>query len=414
MTTTIFLTIFLTLTFLEFITVYTLKVLNMNSVLKNRFEIPSFFKDFISNDDYKKSINYSLKKEKFSLMKNTVSLILILLILFSGLLGHLEQFVSSLGFNSYLTGLLFIGSVSLLMFIISLPFGLYSTFVLEEEFGFNKMTFKGYFQDLIKQGVISIILGSILLVAIFFFIDKTMDLWWLWASIFFVAFQLFILIIYPTVIAPIFNKFTPLEDGELKDRLEELAKKTNFPIKGIFVMDGSKRSGHSNAYFTGFGKSRRVVLYDTLIESLSVDELHGVLAHEIGHWKKGHIKKRMFLSFVTMPVIFFILSLALNFIPLFEIFSMTPGTSYGLLVLISLVSTSFTFFISPFTNFLSRKDEFEADKYAQEIIGTGEPLKNALLNLSKENLSNLTPHPAYSTYYYSHPPVSERVKKIQD
>lgn len=414
MTSTTFLTIFLSLTIIEFITVYTLKVLNMNSVLKNRFEIPDFFKNFITEENYQKSIKYSLKKEKFSVFKNSFSLGIVLFLLFSGVLGDLEQFINSLGFNTYISGLFFIGSISLAMFIMELPLTLYSTFVIEEEFGFNKTNIKAFFSDILKQGILAIILGSILLIAIFFFIDKTANLWWLWASVFFVAFQLFILIIYPTVIAPIFNKFTPLEDGELKDKLEELAKKTNFPIKGIFVMDGSKRSAHSNAYFTGFGKSRRVVLYDTLIESLTVDELHGVLAHEIGHWKKGHIKKRMFLSFITMPVVFFVLSLALSFPPLYEIFNMSIGTSYGLLVLISLVSSSFTFFISPFTNYLSRKDEFEADNYAKNIVGSGDSLTNALLKLSKENLSNLTPHPAYSTYYYSHPPVSERVKKIQD
>lgn len=406
--------IFLTLTFIEFLTVYTLKVLNMNSVLKHKSSIPDFFINLISQNEYSKSTEYTIRKEQFSINKNIISIILVLLILFSGILGKLENFILSFGYNNYLSGLLFIGVVSITIFLIELPSSLYSTFVIEEEYGFNKTNIKSYFIDIIKQGAITLILGSVLLISIFIFIDKTEGLWWLWASVFFILFQLFILIIYPTVIAPIFNKFTPLEDGELKNRLEELAKKTQFPIKGIFVMDGSRRSGHSNAYFTGFGKSRRVVLYDTLIESLTTEELYGVLAHEIGHWKLGHIKKRFLLSFLTMPVTFFILSLAIEFKPLYEIFNMIPGTSYGLLVLISLVSSSFTFFISPFTNHLSRKDEFGADKYAKEIIGDGESLKNALLNLSKENLSNLTPHPAYSAYYYSHPPVFERVKKLQN
>lgn len=411
MTTNLFLLIFIILTVAEFITVYTLKVLNITSVLKNRNEIPDPFKELINTDKYKRSCEYSVRKENFSLSKTIVSLITIAILLVTGILGVIEQGVISFGLHKYLTGLFYLGLISAIMFIIDLPFSLYSTFVIEEEYGFNKQTFKSLIGDIVKQGILSIILGGILLTGIFFFVDKT-DLWWLWASIFFISFQMIVLIIYPTIIAPIFNKFTPLEDGELKDRLFELANKTNFPVKGIFVMDGSRRSGHSNAYFTGFGRNRRVVLYDTLIESLSVDELYGVLAHEIGHWKLGHIKKRMLLSFITMPLIFFILSLAINFPPLYEIFGMVQGTSYGIILLVSLVSSSFTFFISPFSNYLSRRDEFGADKFAKDIIGDGESLKSALLTLSKENLSNLTPHKGYSTYYYSHPPVSERVKKL--
>lgn len=411
MSNSIFLTIFIILTVAEFITVYTLKVLNINSILKNRDDVPEPFKEIISYDKYKKSSEYSVRKENFSIIRNFVSLGTIALILITGLLGIFEEIVISMNLHQYLTGLLFIGLLSVVLFFIDLPFSLYSIFVIEEEYGFNKQTFTSFIGDIAKQGILTSLLGGILLTGIFFFVDKT-DNWWIWASIFFISFQMIILIIYPTVIAPLFNKFTPLEDGELKDRLFQLAKKTNFPVKGIFVMDGSKRSGHSNAYFTGFGKNRRVVLYDTLIESLSTDELYGVLAHEIGHWKKGHIKKRMLLTFLTMPLIFFIVSLAINFEPLFAIFNMNSGTSYGILVLISLVSSSFTFFITPFTNHLSRKDEFEADSFARDIIGDGESLKSALLTLSKENLSNLTPHKGYSTYYYSHPPVSERVKKL--
>ncbi len=406
--------LYIALLTLEFLTVFTLTSLNINSVIKNRESIPLLFQSLISKESYSKSIKYTLRKEHFSILRLIFSTLFSVIILFSGFLGKIESVLSSYISNSTIYGILFIGIITFILSISEIPFSIYSTFVIEEEFGFNKMSIKSYISDTIKQTVLTVFLGGIILFALFMFIEKTGSIWWLLASTFFILFQLLLVVIYPTFIAPIFNKFTPLEDGELKTELEKMATEAKFSLTGIFVMDGSKRSGHSNAYFTGIGKTKRIVLYDTLIENLTVQELCGVLAHEIGHWKMGHITKKITLTFLTIPVTFFIISLLIGFQPLFTTFGLQPGTYYGLITLIMMISSSFTFFLTPLSNKLSRKHEFEADDFAKKIRGESDSLINALLKLSKDNLSNLTPDIYYSTYYYSHPPVSERVKKLSE
>lgn len=408
-----FLNLYIVLLSLEFLTLYCLTILNINTVLKNRKTIPELFREVVTSENYNKSVKYTIRKEHFSIIRLIISTLLSATLLISGFWGTIETFLTFYISNNIILGLSFLALAGFILFLIDLPFSFYSTFVIEEEYDFNKMTIKSYISDLFKQGILSVILGGLLLTVIFLFMDKTRETWWIWASVFFISFQLLIFIIYPNFIAPLFNKFTPLEDGELKDKLERLAGKAEFSLSGIFVMDGSKRSKHSNAYFTGIGKSKRIVLYDTLIESLSIDELCGVLAHEIGHWKKGHIAKRLLLTFVTVPISFFILSIALNFDSMYLAFNLKPGTYHGLLLLIMMISSSFTFFLSPVTNKLSRKHEFEADKYATDLTGESSSLSGALLTLSRDNLSNLTPNSAYSAYHYSHPPVTERVKKLK-
>lgn len=414
MNQTLFLTIYITLLTIEYLTLTTLTILNMNSVIKNRNDIPKLFSGIISKENYTNNVKYTLTKEHFSILHLTLSTITTALLLLTGVLGMVENYLRMMTTDKIILGLLFVATVSVLLAIIELPFSLYSTFVIEERYGFNKMTFKSLLSDMTKQIILSAILGGIILSALFLFMDKTGDVWWLWSSLFFISFQLILLIIYPSLIAPIFNKFSPLEDGELKNELEELSNKANFKISGIFIMDGSKRSGHSNAYFTGIGKNRRIVLYDTLIESLSTNELCSVLAHEIGHWKKGHITKRILTTFLTVPVIFYILSLAIGYTPLYSSFGMIPGTYHGLLIILTMISGPFTILITPISNYISRKHEFEADNFAMEILGNKCELTSALISLSKENLSNLTPHPSYSAFHYSHPPVAERIKKLNN
>ena len=408
-----FLIIYLALLAGEFITLFTLTVLNINSVLRNKNSIPELFKTIITEDMYKKSVNYTIKKEHFSIFNLVFTTILTALILLSGFLGSIEELIMNYFTNKIIVGLVFLGVVSSIIGLINLPISLYSTFVIEEEFGFNKMNIKTYITDTIKEVILTTILGAFIVTILFIFMDKTGSFWWIWATIFYISFQLLMVLIYPNFIAPIFNKFTPLEDGELKEKLENMAKKAQFSLSGIFVMDGSKRSGHSNAYFTGIGKTKRIVLYDTLIKNLSTPELCGVLAHEIGHWKKGHIKTTLLKTFLVVPVVFFILSIIINFPVLFTTFNMEIGTYHGLIILISLISSPFTFYFKPLSNRSSRKHEFEADAYAKELTGEGESLISALLKLSKDNLSNITPDANYSNFHYSHPPVNERVEKLQ-
>ncbi|MCF6335435.1 MAG: M48 family metalloprotease, partial [Spirochaetales bacterium] len=233
------------------------------------------------------------------------------------------------------------------------------------------------------------------------------------ASAGFFAFQLLLSIIYPLIIAPLFNKFSPLEEGPLKDSLYKLADKLNFRTRGIYVMDGSRRSGHSNAYFTGIGKSKRIVLYDTLISSLSDDQIAAVLAHEIGHYKKHHLLKSLILSFMVTGAGFYIVSILMNYLPLFEAFGFSRVSYHGIFVILSFAAGPFTFFLTPLFTMWSRKHEYEADAFTARNTGYGNDLKEGLIIMTRENLSNLTPHPLYSFYHYSHPTVAERVKAIE-
>ncbi|MDC7232345.1 MAG: M48 family metallopeptidase, partial [Spirochaetales bacterium] len=270
-----------------------------------------------------------------------------------------------------------------------------------------------YFSDAVKQLFLSVLLMTPLLLGIFFFMDKSGSLWWIYASGFIVAFQLIVLLLYPVLIAHLFNKFTPLEEGSLRTRLISLAERCGFGTSGIFLMDGSRRSGHSNAYFTGMGKFRRIVLFDTLVESLSEEELEAVLAHEIGHNKLKHIPKRLISSILTITGALFITSLCMNWQELFQAFSFSAPAYHSILIILMFCSSPLSFFLSPLGNYRSRKHEYEADAYACSRVDRKDSLKNALLGLSRENLSNLTPHPLYSTFHYGHPALAERLKAME-
>ncbi|MCD6397808.1 MAG: M48 family metallopeptidase, partial [Spirochaetaceae bacterium] len=321
-------------------------------------------------------------------------------------------FIQGYGFNPYLEGLIYIFLLSIIFYIVSLPFSIYSQFKIEEKFGFNKTTIPLFIKDQIKNLILSGIIISVLLIGLFWFMDKTGSIWWIIASVGFLIFQLVLSVIYPLLIAPIFNKFTALEDMELKKSLDMLAEKLSFKTTGIFVMDGSRRSAHSNAYFTGVGKSKRIVLYDTLISILNPPQISGVLAHEIGHYKKHHLLKGLILSFVMITLGFYAVNLLMNYLPLFEAFGFTRVSYHGILVILAFASGPFTFFIAPLFTMWSRKHEYEADAFAAENTEYGKDLKEGLIIMSKENLSNLTPHPLYSFYHYSHPTVAERIKAI--
>ena len=291
-------------------------------------------------------------------------------------------------------------------------FSIYSQFKIEEQFGFNKMTIGLFIKDQIKSLVLSGIILSILLLGIFWFMDTAGAYWWIIASTGFIIFQLVLSIIYPLLIAPIFNKFAPLEEDDLKHLLKTLADKLKFKTTGIFVMDGSRRSGHSNAYFTGVGKAKRIVLYDTLVSILSNNQIAAVLAHEIGHYKKHHLIKGLALSFFVTTLVFFVVNFFLNFLPIYEAFGFSRISYHGIFVILSFAAGPFTFFLTPLFTMWSRKHEYEADAFAANNTNYGEDLKEGLIIMSKENLSNLTPHPLYSFYHYSHPTVGERIRAL--
>lgn len=403
---------FIIATIFEFIMVLILNLLNLNQVKKNTV-IPDRYKDKLTEDTFSKSRKYTIAKLKFTFLYEGYDLLLLLGFIFINGFCYLENLVLRITNIETVQAVLFCFTLSFAKEILDLPFSLYQTFVMEEKYGFNKMTIGLYFLDLFKKIVLTVIFGAPILMFLFWVIRAAGSLWWLYGFIGVSVFQIMILVIYPTWIAPLFNKFIPMEKGELKDAIFKIAQDVNFKISEIFVMDGSKRSSHSNAYFTGLGKNRRIVLFDTLINQLSKDELVSVLAHEMGHNKLKHIQKMLILSLLLMLIFFYGLSLLLFYPNLYQAFGLSGQNIFPALVIFSLIISPLSFFISPLLNILSRKHEYEADHFASKASNTGKYLQSALLKLNEKNLSNLTPHPLYSFFYYSHPTLEERLNALE-
>lgn len=410
--------IFLLLFILEFVVEFILNELNIRQVRKNTaaHAVPKYFQGRINEDEYEQSARYTLAKARFQRWSEVYGRILILFLLFSGLLPFIDDAIiimlpQSLS-NLHMTGVLFCLAVGLIFSLASLPVDSYSTFAIESRFGFNKTTVSLYFSDKLKGVVLGILIGGPFLFVVLWLMQATGEYWWLCAFVFITMFQLLLIIVFPTFIAPWFNKFEPLASGELRDRILALANQIGFEASGIFLMDGSKRSAHSNAYFTGIGKAKRIVLFDTLVEQMTIDQGVAVLAHEMGHYKMKHIRRMMIVQSVILFIGLYILSRLVNYEPLFTAFGVQPS-NHAALVLFSLLSGPFTFYLTPLMNFLSRKHEYEADRFAAITLGSGKPMEEALINLTLKNLSNLTPHPWYSAYHYSHPTATERIGAIR-
>ncbi len=397
---------------LDFLFQNYLTVLNIGELKKNSVSIPAIFANHIDFETYRKSVEYTRVKSYFTIFSGMLSSIILLVIILTGTFGRIDLFISGYGLNPYLEGIVYIFVLSILFYIIGLPFSIYSQFTIEEKFGFNKMTPGLFIKDQIKNLVLSGVILSFLLLGLFMFMDKAGPFWWIIASVGLIIFQLVLSILYPLFIAPLFNKFAPLQEDDLKNLLKVLADKLKFRTTGIFIMDGSRRSGHSNAYFTGVGKAKRIVLYDTLVSILSNKQIAAVLAHEIGHYKKHHLIKGLVLSFFVTTLGFFVVNIFLNYLPLFEAFGFSRVSYHGIFVILSFAAGPFTFFLTPLFTMWSRKHEYEADAFAAKNTDYGEDLKEGLIIMSKENLSNLTPHPLYSFYHYSHPTVGERIKAL--
>jgi len=388
-------------------------------VQQHRSAVPKQFAEKITLPSHQKAADYTIAKTKLGLIDLFIGAILLLIFtLFGGLQWLSVHLVSLLGTGmNYQLGLL--TSFALITGLIGLPMEYYHQFVLEEKFGFNKMTIKLFFTDIIKNTLIGAVIGLPLLWVILKLMGNAGDLWWLYAWLVWSGFQLLMMVLYPTVIAPLFNKFKPLEDESLKTRIEGLMQRTGFASKGLFVMDGSKRSAHGNAYFSSFGAAKRIVFFDTLIERLAPQEIEAVLAHELGHFKKKHIVKRIALIFV----------LSLGFLALLGFLKMQIWFYTGLgvqpliignvagsndamaLLLFMLTLPLFTFFFSPISSLTSRKHEFEADEFAAQYT-KADDLISALVKMFDDNASTLTPDPLYSTFYDSHPPASVRINHL--
>jgi STE24 endopeptidase len=377
-----------------------------------KLELPAEFADTYDAEAYRNSQAYTRVYTQFGFITSTFSILLTLTFWFLGGFNYLDQIVRGWQLGAVGTGLVFIALLVLFKSVFSLPFSVYSTFVIEERFGFNKTTAKTFVLDLVKSLLLGLILGGPLLAGLLYFFQSLGEMAWIYAWLATTLFTLIVQFIAPTWIMPLFNKFTPLEPGELKDAILDYARRLKFPLKGVFMMDGSKRSSKSNAFFTGYGKNKRIVLFDTLIKNHKPAELVAVLAHEIGHYKKKHIIKSLMISIAHSALVFYLLSIFLSHQGLFNAFYMEQMSVYAGLIFFSMLYTPLEMILSLLLQIFSRKNEFEADRFAATTIDHPEDMVSALKKLSRDNLSNLTPHPLYVFLNYSHPPVLQRIGAI--
>lgn len=377
-------------------------------------EMPEHFQKAYNKEKYVKSQEYLKAKTKFSLFSSTFSLLLILGVIHFGTFGFLNDFVNLQTDHFILQGLLFIAIIYVFQDIISLPFSIYYTFVIEEKFGFNKTTVGLFISDKIKSYVIFVVVGSIIITPILYLFHEYEKFGWLIAWSLLTIFMIAVQPLFVHVISPMFNKFTPLEDGKLRTSIEKYTKLVDFPLARIDIMDGSKRSSHSNAYFSGFGKSRRIAIFDTLVKKHSNEEIVSVVAHEVGHYKLKHIIQGTIIGIIETGVMLFIFNIIMNEYALFRVFGVSDLSVHAGLVFFSMLYAPVTMVTSIISTAISRKNEFEADKYSYDTTKNKEALVSMLIGLAANNLSHLTPHPFIVFLSYSHPPVLERIKAINN
>lgn len=389
-----------------------LSALNQKNVLAHAGRVPDAFKGTVDSATFLKSVQYTLAKSQFSQFETAYDTLFLLSVLFTGLLPKLHLLFQHWLGNSAWAMAVFLFATIILLSLPGLPFDWYGQFRLEERFGFNTTTPKLWLADRLKGLGIGLLIGCPLLALILKLVEWTGPLWWLWAWGVMLVFQLIMLVLAPVLIMPLFNKFSPLPAGGLRERLLALGQRTGFHAKTIQVMDGSKRSRHSNAFFTGFGRFRKIVLFDTLIQQLTEPELEAVLAHEIGHYKKKHIPKMLLWSAASSLVAFYLISVLAKQPWFYHSFGFESGGIVPALLLFALLAGVVTFWFSPLAHWWSRRYEYQADAYAAQTMKEPRSLIGALRKLNEKNLSNLTPHPFYSGFYYSHPTLLEREQAL--
>jgi STE24 endopeptidase len=381
-------------------------------VSAHRMHVPPQFAGEISLVEHQKAADYTIEKTRFALIGVMVEAVIVLAFTFGGGLQWLHDISSALLPEGIARGVVLIALVALLLTLLDVPFDLYRTFVIEERFGFNKMTLGLFFVDLLKSLLIGAVLFLPLVGVILWLIDALGPSWWIYAWMVTVIFGVFVTFIAPTVIMPLFNKFSPLQDAEIRERVQKLAERCGFRVKGLLVMDGSRRSAHGNAFFSGFGSSKRIVFFDTLLSQLRPPEIEAVLAHELGHFKLKHVIKRMAWSFSLSLAFFWLLSFLMYREWFFESLGVVTASPAMALILFALILPPFTFLLKPIASMYSRKHEFEADEYAARYASAVD-LASALIKLYRDNASTLTPDPLHSAFYDSHPPALTRIARLQ-
>ncbi len=374
--------------------------------------IPTEFEGYVDKEILKRVMDYTVERTRFGFIGSVFNNIVVVIFIFGGLLDIYNSWVSSLRWPFVISGVLFFLILSYAGMFLSIPFSLYSTFKIENKYGFNTMTPKLWLTDFLKSILLSTVITGILVSVGLWLIQSSPNYWWIWVWGFFLIVSLFMMYISPYVIEPLFNKFTPIEEKGLEDKIKDLMQKVKIRVSRVFKMDASKRSRHTNAYFSGIGRVKRIILYDTLLEKMNHDEILSVLAHEAGHWKKKHVLKMIvateMLSFIGIYISFMILQTDF----LTYLFQIKHGTFFAKIVVLGFIGSIVFFPFIPLGNYFSRRFEKKSDRFASQLIGNPESMVSALIKLSKDNLLNLHPHSLYAAFYYSHPPVVERIKTI--
>ena len=394
----------------EYLLSFSVRTLNIRALSS---KLPEEFRDVYDNEKYIKSQDYTKTNAKFSYLTSTFSLGLGLWFILSGFYNSLDLYARGFGFNEIITGILFFGILFMINDILSLPLSIYKTFVIEEKYGFNKTTYKTFITDKIKQYFLLVLIGFPFLYLVLLFFDIFKDNAWLVVWLLMASFMVLIQPLFNNFIAPMFNKFTPLEEGPLLEKIKKYLEKVDFPVKKLEVVDGSRRSGHSNAYFSGFGKNKRIALFDTLIDQMDDDEIVAIVAHEVGHYKLKHIQTGMISGIIQTGIMLFALSLFVNNENLFNVFQVENVSVYASLVFFSMLYAPISIISGVVSMIISRRNEFSADSYSAKTANLPESLISGLKKLSSENLSNLTPHWLNVFLNYSHPPVLDRVNALK-
>jgi STE24 endopeptidase len=398
-----------------------LEYLNYKHLKIHGSKVPQVFESVIDEEKLTKIKNYTIEKIQVGIVNTIYTTVIMIVFIFGGLINYFNGLILELGYSYYVSGILFFILIFVAYTILEIPFDLYSTFKLEKKYEFNTMTGKLWFTDLIKTIVVSAVIVSVLIFSILFTIAQFQQTWWIWSWIVFFVFTMFIMYISPFVLEPLFNKFTPVEDADLILGLKNLMREIGIKVSKVLKMDASKRTKHTNAYFSGIGHVKRIVLFDTMMEKMNKEEITSVIAHEAGHWKKKHIIKNVIIFEIISFLFFFAAYKLISANVLMDAFNITAlqgvsALNYSSvnLFLIYFIFGIVMFPVAPFMHFLTRKYERQADQFAVDLVGESKSLSNALIKLSADNLSNLYPHPVYEAFHYSHPSILKRLKYLSE